>query len=238
MVYRRLHSWKVGFPHAARIQASLRSRLRLGPLPSSSRLSLVAGADVSYNRGSDVIYGAVVVLSYPGLEILETAGSVGRAGFPYVPGYLSFREIPILLRAFRKVRRRPDVVLCDGQGIAHPRGLGLASHLGLILGVPTVGCAKSRLVGEHRVPGRRRGSMADLIHEGLRVGAVVRTRDGVAPMYISPGNGADVESSARLVLECCRGVRIPEPTRQAHRVVNELRRGATSRAPRGALRAG
>src|SRR6266850_1817014 len=216
MTYRRLHPWNVGIARAARIQRSLRGRLRLTPSRRGAPLSLIAGADVSYDRGSDVLYGAVVVLSYPDLAVVETAGSVGIARFPYVPGFLSFREIPILLRAFRKVRRRPDLILCDGQGIAHPRGFGLASHLGLVLGLPSIGCAKSRLVGDHDEPDRARGSRSPLVHEGRVVGTVLRSREGVAPLYVSPGHRMDVESAARVVLSCCRGVRIPEPTRRAH----------------------
>jgi deoxyribonuclease V len=224
MTYRRLHPWNVGIARAARIQRELRGRLRLAPSRRRAPPALIAGADVSYDRGSDVHYGAVVVLTFPDLDVVETAGSVGIARFPYVPGYLSFREIPILLRAFRKIRSRPDLLICDGQGIAHPRGFGLASHLGLVLGLPSVGCAKSRLVGEHDEPGRARGSKADLVHEGRIVGTVLRSRDGVAPLYVSPGHRIDVESAARVVLACCRGVRIPEPTRQAHIEVNLLRR--------------
>jgi deoxyribonuclease V len=225
MDYRRLHPWNVGIRRARTIQESLRARLRLPTRAARRRIAFVAGADVSYDRGSDVIYGAVVILSYPDLEIVETSGSVALARFPYVPGYLSFREIPILLRAFRRIRRKPDVVLCDGQGIAHPRGFGLASHLGMVLGVPSVGCAKSRLVGEHDEPARPRGSTAPLTYEGRTVGMVLRTRDGVAPIYVSQGYRVDLDGATRLALDCCRGVRLPEPTRQAHMEVNRLRRG-------------
>jgi deoxyribonuclease V len=230
MNYRRLHPWNVGIRRAAQIQESLRARLRLTALPRLRPLRFVAGADVSYNRGSDLFYGAVVVLSYPDLEVIETAGSRARARFPYVPGYLSFREIPILLRAFRKIRRRPDVLLCDGQGIAHPRGFGLACHLGMILGVPSIGCAKSLLVGEHETPSRSRGSAAPLLYQGRQVGVALRTRDGVAPIYVSPGSRCDVDGAAAIALACSRGVRIPEPTRRAHMEVNRLRREAGLRA--------
>src|SRR5262245_9754097 len=157
MEYRRLHSWNVSVKRAARIQETLRSRLRITVRPSRREPALVAGADVSYDRGSPVIFGAVVILTWPDLEVIETKGSIGRARFPYVPGYLAFREIPIWLRAFARVRNRPDLILCDGQGIAHPRRFGMASHLGMVLGVRTIGCAKSRLVGEHDEPGRERG---------------------------------------------------------------------------------
>lgn len=227
MRYRRIHSWSVTVPRARRIQERLRESLDLAPAPSALAPRFVAGADVSYDRGSDVIYGAVVVLSWPDLVPVEVASAVDRARFPYVPGYLSFREIPVLLRAFRKIRRAPDVVLCDGQGIAHPRGLGLASHLGLVLGVPTIGCAKSRLVGEHREPRPARGSWTRLTYEGRRVGTVLRTRAGVAPIYVSPGHAIDDRTALRIVLGCCT-TRIPEPTRRAHIEVNRIRREGIS----------
>lgn len=230
MRYRRLHSWALRVPRARLIQQRLREKLSRVAPPTARSPRLVGGADVSYNRGSDVLYGAVVILTYPGLETIEIASAVGRARFPYVPGYLSFREIPILIEAFRKVRTRPDVILCDGQGIAHPRGIGLASHLGLILDTPTVGCAKSRLVGEHAAPASRRGSGAPLVYDGRRVGTVLRTRDGVSPMFISPGHAVDIRTANRIVLGCSR-LRIPEPTRRAHIEVNRIRReaGAASR---------
>jgi deoxyribonuclease V len=224
MEYRRLHPWNVSVRRAARIQEMLRSRLRIPGRPSRRAPALVAGADVSYDRGSAIIFGAVVVLTWPDLEVVETRGSIGRARFPYVPGYLSFREIPILLKAFARVKTKPDLILCEGQGIAHPRRFGLACHLGMVLAVRSVGCAKSRLVGEHEDPARERGSMASLVYEGREVGLVLRTRDGVAPMYVSPGYRIGFEEAARSVLACCRGVRIPEPTRLAHIEVNRLRR--------------
>lgn len=225
MRYRRLHSWTVTVPRAREIQERLRRDLDLSPRPSTRRPRLVAGADVSYNRGSDVIYGAAVILTFPGLEVVESASAVDRAAFPYIPGYLSFREIPVLLKAFGRITARPDVILCDGQGIAHPRGFGLAAHLGTLLRIPSVGCAKSRLVGEHREPALRRGSRAALRYDGRRVGSVLRTRDGVSPIFVSPGWGVDVAAADRIALSCSR-LRIPEPTRQAHLEVNRIRREA------------
>jgi deoxyribonuclease V len=229
MEYRRLHPWTVDVARARRIQERLREGLSLATLPGARRPALVAGADVSFNRGSEVIYGAVTVLAFPGMEIVERASAVGRARFPYIPGYLSLREIPILLRAFRKIRGRPDVVLCDGQGIAHPRGFGLACHLGMILELPAIGCAKSRLVGVHQEPAAARGSLTALVHEGRRVGSVLRTRDSISPIFVSPGWGVDQRTADRIALACSHW-RIPEPTRQAHMEVNRVRRLAASRA--------
>ncbi|HEX5913131.1 MAG TPA: endonuclease V, partial [Rubrobacter sp.] len=142
-----------------------------------------------------------------------------------IPGLLSFREVPSLVGALRKVETEVDALVLDAQGLAHPRRIGLASHLGLFLDVPTVGCAKSRLVGSYEEPGREKGSATDLVHRGEIVGRVVRTRDGVSPVYVSVGNGIDLKSSVELVLACCTKYRLPESTRQAHNAANRLRRG-------------
>ena len=215
------HRW----PRHARAAMALQSRLaghvaiRGGP----RRARLVAGADVAF--AGDVLAAAVVVLRYPDLEVVETSAVCRPVTFPYVPGLLSFREAPAILAAWRRLRQRPDLLLCDGQGIAHPRGLGLASHLGLVLGVPAIGCAKSRLCGTHGEPGPRRGDRAALVLDGRVVGAVVRTRDGVRPLYVSPGHRVGVAAAVRWVLACGGGYRLPEPTRQADRLVGRLARG-------------
>jgi len=214
---------KLSLRQARRIQESLRPHLSFRPPRRVERPRLVAGADVSYDKRSDQIWAAVVVLRYPDLEIVESVGAEGRATFPYIPGFLSFREIPIVMRAFARMRSVPDVVLCDGQGIAHPRGFGLASHVGFLLGIPTIGCAKSLLVGDHGPVPRARGSASPLTYRGRRVGTVLRTREGVNPIFVSPGHLMSHVLSARLALGCCRGLRLPEPTRQAHLEVNRLR---------------
>jgi len=197
------------------VQERLRARVRLRPL-SLGRVCRVAGADVAIDARGARSVTAVVVLAFPSLEVLETRVTISPLTFPYIPGLLSFREIPGLIACLKTVRTDFDVMLLDGQGIAHPRGLGLASHLGLVLGAPTVGCAKSRLVGEHAPPGMRRGDYARLIFEGRYVGSALRTRDGVNPMYISPGHLVDHPASRRVTLACCGRYRIPEPTRLAH----------------------
>lgn len=194
---------------------------------------LVAGVDVSYDfvptrfsrskKASELLYAAVVVLELPSLRLVETACIASRAGFPYVPGLLSFREMPPLLEAFRKLRVTPDAVLVDGQGITHPRRCGLASHLGLVLDLPAVGCAKSRLIGEYREPRQRRGSASDLRDGGEIIGRVVCTRDGVAPLFVSVGHKISLDDAVALVLECAPRFRLPETTRQAHALVNQLR---------------
>jgi deoxyribonuclease V len=159
------------------------------------------------------------------MEIVETSAVRRRVTFPYIPGLLSFREAPAIVAAWRRLRHRADLLLCDGQGIAHPRALGLAAHLGLLLGVPAIGCAKSRLCGENDEPGPRRGDRAPLVLDGRVVGAVVRTRDRVRPLYVSPGHLLGVESAVRWVLACGGGFRLPEPTRRADMLVGRIARG-------------
>ena len=218
-----LHEWNVEISHAKKIQEKLRSRVSLESPPSIKRLHWIGGADVSYARGDEILYGAVVVLSFPDLSVAEETWASGRVSFPYIPGFLSFREAPILLKAFSLLRQRPDAVIFDGQGIAHPRGLGLASHAALFLDLPSVGCAKSRLVGEHRPAGRDKGSYSWLAYRGRRVGTVVRTRANVSPVFVSPGHRMSFHRAKNLVLLTCRGYRLPEPIRLAHQLVNRVR---------------
>jgi deoxyribonuclease V len=195
-----------------------------------ARVRLVAGADVSYDRGSPVLYAALVVLDAETLERVEVAATTGRARFPYVPGYLSFRELPPLLEAFAKLRVRPDLVICDAHGRAHPRRFGLACHLGVALDLPAIGVAKSRLVGEHREPGPRRGAHAVLRDGGEVIGEVLRTQPGVRPVYVSVGHRVSLPTARRLALRFAPRFRLPEPTRAAHAEVNRLRRAGTLRA--------
>lgn len=205
------------------IQEMLRPRISLRDSANLKRLRWIGGADVSYVRGEDTIYGAVVVLSFPDLRIEEQKWVKGRVSFPYIPGLLSFREAPILLKAFSLLDQTPDVVIFDGQGTAHPRGLGLASHMGLLLGLPSVGCAKTRFVGDYREVGREKGSFNWLEFGGKRVGTVVRTRANVKPVFVSPGHRVSLRTARRLVLATCRGYRLPEPIRLAHQLVNRVR---------------
>jgi len=223
MKTRELHRWDVTYREAVAIQEELRGRLILRADGLPDPLRTVAGADISYDRGSDLFFAAVVLMNYPELTLLEEATFSARVSFPYIPGLLSFREGPPLIAAFAKLNQPPDLILFDGQGIAHPRGIGLASHLGLILDRPAIGCAKSRLVGTHEPVGEKRGEWTELTHQEKKVGAVLRTRDRVKPIFVSPGHRVDLERAMALVLACCRGYRIPEPTRRAHRTVNRLR---------------
>ena len=190
------------------------------PLPGHP---LVAGADISYDQRSDRLFAAVIILQLPGLEVVEQSTHIDRARFPYIPGLLSFREAPALLKAFQKLRTTPDVVLIDGQGLAHPRRFGIASHLGWLLELPTVGCAKSILCGEYGKLSVRRGARASLIHKDEVIGSALRTRRGVQPVYVSIGHKINLATAEEIVLRCAPKFRIPEPTRQAHILVNQLR---------------
>ena len=226
-----LHSFHLSPPEARHLQEELTSRVVAGPALDLASVRYVAGADVSTQK--DMAYATVVVLEFPGLSLVEVQGFEAPLRFPYVPGLLSFREVPSLAGALRKVETRVDALILDAQGLAHPRRMGLASHLGIFLDVPTVGCAKSRLVGSSEEPGREKGSATDLVHRGETVGRVVRTREGVSPVYVSVGNGIDLESAVDLVLACCTKYRLPESTRQAHNAANRLRRGEE---PGGSMR--
>lgn len=220
MEVRSLHPWNVDYRRAIIIQEKLRANISL--TNSFRTIGSVAGADVSYSRGGQEGIAAMVILSYPDLDLMDEAFARGKVSFPYIPGLLSFREAPLLLRVFRKLQRLPDVILYDGQGIAHPRSLGLASHMGLLLDLPSVGCAKKKLVGDFGEVGSQPGSITPLEIRGRIVGAVVRTRGGVKPVIVSPGHRIDVESSIGLVLKTCRGFRLPEPLRLAHLMVKRI----------------
>ncbi len=222
MKIQRLHSWDLSPAEAVALQRELRERVDVrAPLTS---WELVAGADVSYTRFSNLFYAAVVVVRVADGAIVEAQGASGEVHFPYVPGLLSFREAPILLEAFAKVKAEPDAVVFDGQGLAHPRRLGLASHVGLWLDRPCLGCAKSLLTGKYKEPGPQPGALAPLVDAGEVVGNVVRTKARVKPVFVSAGHRIDLPSAVRVVLATCRGYRLPEPTRQAHLHVNALRR--------------
>ena len=212
----------MSYQEAVNIQERLRESLTLKG-GNTALPRTVAGADVSYSKQTDQVYAGVVVFDFRSMEPLDKASAIHKASFPYIPGLLSFREAPVLLKAFRLLKTDPDVLLFDGQGIAHPRGLGLASHMGLLLDRPSVGCAKTLLVGEHGAVGIEAGSYSYLFYKGRRVGAAVRTRRQVRPVFVSPGHRINLSSSIKIVLRSCRGYRLPEPLRHAHNLVNQLR---------------
>lgn len=210
------HSWDVSPAGAVEIQHELRSRLIVEPLRRHPET--VGGVDVSVKAGH--ARGAVVLLSWPDLEPCEAATAELPATFSYVPGLLAFREGPVVLEALAKLSRAPDVLVFDGQGFAHPRRIGLATHLGIVLDLPTVGCAKSRLCGEYSQPDAQRGSWTDLRDGEEIIGAVLRTQDHVRPVFVSVGHRVDLDDAVSLVLKSAPAYRLPEPIRWAHRVAS------------------
>jgi len=214
-------SWPKTYQEAVALQEKLRHRVRLVPLSRPPRL--VGGADAICDRTGHRIFGALVVFTYPELKLVEEAGAQGVCPFPYRTGLLSFREVPVLAAAYQKLRQPPDVLLVDGQGLAHPRGLGLASHLGLVLEVPTIGVAKSRLVGEGEEPDLKAGAASPLVWQGRVVGLILRTQDGRKPFYLSPGHLITLEEARDIVLGCVGRWRAPEPLRLADRLSRQLR---------------
>jgi len=227
----RLHRWNVTPREAARIQLRLRERVELEDrLP---RVETVAGADVALDLRRGRAIAGVIVYAFPELKEIERVWAERPLTFPYVPGLLSFREIPVLLKAFARLRHPPDVIFYDGHGYAHPRRFGIASHLGVLLNCPTIGCAKSILVGEAEEPSTKAGAWKLLIHEGEVVGAALRTREAVKPVYISQGHRVSLERAIELARAVSDGFRIPKPTREADHFVEAVKRGeATPPAPR------
>jgi deoxyribonuclease V len=224
MQFRSLHTWNVTPVEAVQIQRQLATQVDVrSPL---LKWDIVAGADISYNLRSPIMYASVIVIDTRDWRMIETADAVETVHFPYVPGLLSFREAPALLSAFQKLRTVTDVVMLDGQGVAHPRRLGLACHIGLWLDVPCFGCAKSLFVGKFRPPGVTAGALSPLMDGDEQIGYAVRTRAKVQPVIVSAGHRIDLASAVRVTLATGRGYRIPEPTRLAHLRVNELRRKA------------
>ena len=223
MKIRRFHSWDVTPQEAILVQERLRAKIIAhGRIPSPT---LVAGADAAFDLQTGRVFAAVVVLTFPALEPAETVMHRERLSFPYIPGLLSFREAPALLHAFEKVRHNPDIVFIDGHGLSHPRADGIACHIGVCLDKPTIGCAKSLLVGSHRAPGLSRGSYTSLYDAKNRVsGAVVRTRDRVKPVFVSVGHRIGLVQAVQLTLACGKGCRIPEPTRQADLLAERAKR--------------
>lgn len=220
-------SWELSVAQAREIQQRLAARVVAQP-PPGFRPRTVAGADVSASRFSRRGFAGVVVLDAATLAPVARAAVEEELRMPYVPGYLAFRELPPLLAAWERLETRPDVLLWDGQGLAHPRRFGVACLGGMLLDVPSLGCAKSLLVGEHGPLGTERGATAPIVHRGETVGMAVRTRAGTRPVYVSVGHRIDLETAVGVVLSAAPRFREPETTRQAHRLVNELRRGASA----------
>ena len=209
---------------AAALQKELRSQIEV-QTPAGFSISTIAGADISFNKYETTVYAGIIVLSFP--DLLPIAHSLVKTEvtFPYVSGYLAFREVPALLAAWNLLPQKPDVLVVDGHGIAHPRRMGIASHFGVLTGQPTIGCAKKILFGKYQLPPDERGAYTDIQDKGEVIGVVLRTREKVKPVFVSPGHKLSLNDSINIILQCMGKYRIPEPTRKAHELVNEFRRG-------------
>jgi deoxyribonuclease V len=228
-----LTRWKLTPQEAVRLQCDLHERVEVHD--RFGTLHYVAGADLAFDPETNLAFAGVIVYRLPTLEEVERRMARRKLRFPYVPGLLSFRESPVLLAAFERLRIEPDVILIDGHGIAHPRRFGIACHLGLLLDKPTIGCAKSILVGEATEPGMKAGSTGALVDKGEKVGVVLRTRDKVRPIYVTTGHRVSLESAVRIVAQCMDGFRIPKPTREADHYVRDLRRAYQARRARSGV---
>ncbi len=215
------HAWNVTIPEAIALQKQLRSQISLVSLEKEVRY--VAGADISFNKFSDTVYAGIVVLDAETLQEVTRSMVVTETHFPYVPGLLSFREIPALLQAWEQLSLKPDVVIVDGHGIAHPRRLGIATHFGLLIDTPTIGCGKSKLTGHFTEPANETGATSPLLDRQEQIGIVLRTKKNVLPVFVSPGHKITFDESLALVRKCITKYRLPETTRHAHNAVNELR---------------
>ena len=225
---KKLHSWNLSYSRAREVQADLACKVEFTHLKKSPKL--IAGLDCAFSKDGEKIFAVVIVLRLPQFEIVETVSASKKVTFPYIPGLLSFREAPVCLAAVEKLQRQPDLFIIDGQGIAHPRRLGLAAHLGLFLEKPTIGCAKSRLTGTYEEPSLEKGAYSMLKDEKGKkntqseiIGAVLRTRTNVKPVFVSVGHKCLLEDAVRVVLECAVKYRLPEPTRLAHHAVSKLK---------------
>lgn len=208
---------------AIQMQKELRDELEL--IPPQREIQTFGGADLSFDRGSDIVHAGIVVLSVPSLEPLAQSLVTSNATFPYIPGLLAFREIPALIEAWKQCRLKPDVLILDGHGIAHPRRMGIATHFGILADHPTIGCAKNVLTGDYEEPGPEKGSFSYLRDNGKEIGMVLRSRTRVNPIFVSPGHKTDFESARKIVMKALTRYKLPETTRKAHKLVNELRRG-------------
>lgn len=218
--------WSGSTQELRKIQERMRTEISLQPLAQPPRT--IGGADLSLNRGSRVVYAGIVVLDYATMQPLARSGVTDEVEVPYIPGYLSFREVPALYRAWQALEIKPDVVMLDGHGIMHPRMMGVASHFGLVAGVPTLGCAKKPLAGEFIDPELVPGNLTTVTYQQDLRGYCYRSRKNCRPIFISPGTGMSCEDALAITRQCLRGYRLPEPTRLAHEYVNQLRTGQLS----------
>ena len=206
---------------AVAYQQELRQQIRIEPL--GQPITTIAGADISFNKYSEVVYAGIVLFSYPELKIIGNATAISRTSFPYISGLLAFREVPALLEAWEQLPVKPDLMVLDGQGIAHERRLGIATHFGLVTDVPAIGSAKSRLYGKYQEPANIPFAVSPMYDKDEIIGTAIRSKRNCNPIYVSPGHRVNMEQSVEIIKNCIRGYRIPEPTRQAHLLVNKIR---------------
>jgi deoxyribonuclease V len=223
MKTRKLHEWDLSYKEAIELQRQLASLVSFTAINRKPRI--IAGLDCAFSKDGKRIFAAAVVIDSSDFSIIETTTASHNVDFPYIPGLLSFREAPACINAIEKLKTTPDVFIVDGQGIAHPRRLGIASHIGLLIDKPTIGCAKSRLIGTFDEPGRKKGSYSLLVDSDEKIGAVLRTRTDVKPVYVSVGHKCTLDDAIKVVLECTTKYRLPEPSRLAHQLVGLAKLG-------------
>jgi deoxyribonuclease V len=216
------HSWTITINEAKKLQSDLARKIKICHLPL--KITRVAGFDVSYLKEDNVLIAGMVIIDYPSLTLYDSFVITDQINFPYIPGYLSFREAPVLLKLIENYRQLADVFIFDGHGIAHPRGFGVASHLGVLTDKPSIGCAKKKLIGDYKPPDLKKGSHEDLIYKDNIVGQVLRTKDNVKPVFVSVGHRAELDEATEFILSCAHKYRLPEPTRLAHNAVYNYRK--------------
>jgi deoxyribonuclease V len=221
MKIKKLHNWNLSCAQARDLQIQLAEQVRFTAIKKMPKI--IAGVDCAFSKDEKSIFAVVVVMKLPDFEIIEMVSVKNKVNFPYIPGLLSFREAPVCLEAIEKLKNTPDCFIIDGQGFAHPRRLGIACHIGLLIGKPTIGCAKSRLIGEYEQPAKQRGSRSPLVDGDEIIGAVVRTRKNVKPVFVSVGHKCTLDDAVKIVLDCSPKYRLPQPSRLAHQLVSKAK---------------
>jgi len=231
MKFTRLHPWTTDIREASRIQDNLRHFIEVKG--TKKDFQLIAGVDTAYSKKDDSVFAAAVVMRFPELVTVDRSRAQSKATFPYKPGFFVFREGPVIIKALQRLQMPPDLIMFDANGIAHEKGIGMASHLGLMLDMPSIGCAKKRLLGDYEEPGDEMNATSPLMYRGSQIAAVVRTRVGVKPLVVSIGHKIDLATAVEVVKSTTRGYRLPEPMRVAHILCNKMRRNYDSRSQGG-----
>lgn len=227
MEFKPFHEWPTNPNDAIKIQHELRSKVVVES--SFENVELITALDTAYNNEYNRLYAAAVTMSYSELSCIERSVAEMEAHFPYVPALMAFREGPVILKALSRLQTKPDIIVYPGHGIAHPRSLGMASHLGLITGIPSIGCARKKLIGDYRMPSREKGSCASLFLSNVEVGLVYRSKDNVRPVFVTPGHMCSIRDAIDIVIHCLTEYRMPEPLRLAHLYANKYKQGAAAK---------